>query len=163
MEWVADVVDRANKLLSDRHAAIGPSYFMKDKLDEEMVSLIWEHNVLPYVEEQLYGEHGRMDEFNLDKLRSDVDGAADSTDEDRDDQESAPASDDASDLSIVIEPKLDISRVIFLASYAMGAFDLRDEGFDFEDAPSLVEDYGPCTDFGGPPRLRPRIAAWLPN
>ena len=30
MEWVADVVERANELLKDdRHAAIGPSYFMK--------------------------------------------------------------------------------------------------------------------------------------
>ena len=44
------------------------------------------------------------------------------------------------DLSISIHPKLDISRVLFLASYAMGAFKLREvERFNFEDAPSLVE------------------------
>ena len=47
VSWVADVVDRANRKLNDRQAAIGPSYFMKDGLDEEMVGLIWEHNVLP--------------------------------------------------------------------------------------------------------------------
>ena len=29
--------------------------------------------------------------------------------------------------------------MVFLASYAMGAFNLRDEGFDFESAPTLVE------------------------
>ena len=29
MEWVADVVERANTKLDDRHAAIGPSYFMR--------------------------------------------------------------------------------------------------------------------------------------
>ena len=46
---------------------------------------------------------------------------------------------DLGDLSVVIRPKLDISRVVFLASYAMGAFNLRDEGFDFESAPTLVE------------------------
>ena len=48
MVWVAGAVERANRELNDRQAAIGPSYFMKDGLDEEMVGLIWEHNVLPY-------------------------------------------------------------------------------------------------------------------
>ena len=75
MEWVADVVDLANEELSDRHAAIGPSYFMRDEgLDEEMAEMIWEHNVLPYIEEQLYGEHNRLDEFKLDRLRRAADG-----------------------------------------------------------------------------------------
>ena len=44
------------------------------------------------------------------------------------------------DLSVSILPKLDISRVLFLASYAMGAFKLREiDRFNFEDAASLVE------------------------
>ena len=98
MEWVADVVDLANEKLSDRHAAIGPTYFMrKDGLDEEMVGLIWEHNVLPYIEEQLYGEHSRMDEFDLKKLRRNADNGPDPADEDGGDQEDeTTAGDDAS-------------------------------------------------------------------
>ena len=44
------------------------------------------------------------------------------------------------DLSVSILPKLDISRVLFLASYAMGVFKLREmERFNFEDAASLIE------------------------
>ncbi len=43
------------------------------------------------------------------------------------------------DLSVSIRPKLDISRVLYLASYAMGAFDLRQERFDFGDADTVVE------------------------
>ena len=74
MTWVADVVDRANERLGDRQAAIGPSYFMKENLDVEKVRLIWEHNVLPYVEEHLYGETQRLVEFGLDRLRREVDG-----------------------------------------------------------------------------------------
>ncbi len=35
MAWVADVMRRANGKLNDRQAAIGPSYFMKEDLDEE--------------------------------------------------------------------------------------------------------------------------------
>ena len=74
MAWVADVVERANEKLSDRHAAIGPSYFMKKDLDDEMVEMIWEHNVLPYVEEQLFGERDQLDEFKLDRLRRETEG-----------------------------------------------------------------------------------------
>ena len=69
MTWVADVVDRANAKLDDRQAAVGPSYFMKPDLDDETVRLIWKHNVLPYLEERLAGEHDRLRDFDLDRLR----------------------------------------------------------------------------------------------
>ena len=83
MASIAEVVDRANAKLDDRQAAIGPSYFMKPDLDNEMVGLIWEHNVLPYVEERFYGEHDRLDEFRLDKLLDEVnpDGSDEEPDE----------------------------------------------------------------------------------
>ena len=43
-------------------------------------------------------------------------------------------------LSVSIRPKLTIARVLFLASYAMGAFKLREvERFEFADARTLVE------------------------
>ena len=89
--WLAAAVDRANEKLSDRQAAIGPSYFMKRNLDDEMVRLIWEHNVLPYVEEHLYGEHERLREFDLDALRKELgDGA-------NQDGDAPPADDGPSD------------------------------------------------------------------
>ena len=75
MTWVADVVDRANERLDDRHAAIGPSYFMTEGLDEGKVEMIWEHNVLPYLEERLFGDSDRLADFGLDKLRSEGDNA----------------------------------------------------------------------------------------
>ncbi len=70
MMWVANVVDRANSKLDDHHAAIGPSHFMRKDLDDAAVGRIWKHNVLPYVEEHLFGEHDKLDEFALDKLRA---------------------------------------------------------------------------------------------
>ena len=74
MEWVADAVDRANNLLAeDRHAAIGPSYFMRTGLDDAAVERIWRHSVLPYIEERLFGQGGdRLGDFDLGKLRRDV-------------------------------------------------------------------------------------------
>ena len=70
MEWVADLVDRANdELKGDRHAAIGPSYFLRESLDEEDVERAWKHSVLPYIEERLFGyDSSRLDDFTLEKL-----------------------------------------------------------------------------------------------
>ena len=56
MEWVADAMERANANLDDHHAAIGPSYFMRPGLDDAAVERVWKHNVLPYIEEHLFGE-----------------------------------------------------------------------------------------------------------
>ena len=69
MDWVADIVERANEKLDDHHAAIGPSYFMRRKLDDAAVERIWKHAVLPYVEEHLFGQRDRLGEFALDALR----------------------------------------------------------------------------------------------
>ena len=72
MDWLADVVKRANeKMQKDRHAAIGPSYFMQDNLDEAAVERIWKHSVLPYIEERRYGESD-IGEFALDRLRKET-------------------------------------------------------------------------------------------
>ena len=76
MEWLPGVLERANGKL-DRQGAIGPSYFMGPRrgLDEETVRRVWEHSVLPYVEEQLYGERDRLAAFDLARLRREAAGA----------------------------------------------------------------------------------------
>lgn len=48
------------------------------------------------------------------------------------------------ELSVSIRPKLEISRVLFLASYAMGEINLREERFAFEEADTLVETLAPA-------------------
>lgn len=92
MVWVADVVEKANEKLNERHIAIGPSYFIKQDLDEEGVRRIWKHSVLPYIEEHLFGERERLDEFTLEALRQAIDN-----DGDRGGQDGAPDSPDPSD------------------------------------------------------------------
>ena len=73
MEWVADVVKNVNeKLKDDRHAAIGPSYFMKDGLDKKAVERIWKHSVVPYIEECLFGDNEKIGEFDLKKLMAEA-------------------------------------------------------------------------------------------
>ena len=43
------------------------------------------------------------------------------------------------DLSISIQPKLRVPRVLYLASYAIGRIKFREEGFDYAAEPTLVE------------------------
>ena len=64
------IIDQANTELGDQHAAIGPSYFMKENLDESAVHRIWEYNVLPYIEERLYGKREDLGKFSIDVLSS---------------------------------------------------------------------------------------------
>ena len=56
LAWVADVVDRANRELADRNAAIGPSHFLKPRLTEDLVRLAWENSVLPFLEEHFFDD-----------------------------------------------------------------------------------------------------------
>ena len=76
--WVADLVDAANRKLSDRHLGIGPSHFMKKHppLDEARVRFVWEQAVMPYIEEQCFGDEGRLREFAYDRLMAEVNAAA---------------------------------------------------------------------------------------
>ena len=72
--WVADLVDAANGKLGDRHLGIGPSYFMKKDppLEEARVRFIWEQAVLPYIEEQFFGDAARVKEFGYDQLMAEI-------------------------------------------------------------------------------------------
>lgn len=71
MESVADVVDNANAKLADYpHIAIGPSYFMREGLDEAGVKRIWKHSIRPYLAEGLFNDPDRLAEFDLEKLRN---------------------------------------------------------------------------------------------
>jgi len=72
LTWLARLVDRANKELDDHEAAIGPSYFMKADLTEALAERIWKHNVVPYLQEHLFGADDRLKAFEFDELRKEV-------------------------------------------------------------------------------------------
>ena len=84
--WVADLVDAANRRLDDRHLGIGPSHFMKQDppLDEPRVRFIWEQAVLPYIEEQFFGDEARLKEFDYGRLLSEINSSAVAIDADHD-------------------------------------------------------------------------------
>ena len=74
--WLADLVELANRKLEDRHLGIGPSYFMKKDppLDENRVRFIWEQAVIPYIEDQCFGNENKLKEFGYDQLKRELRG-----------------------------------------------------------------------------------------
>ena len=94
--WVADLVDAANRRLNDRHLGIGPSHFMKQDppLDEPRVRFIWEQAVLPYIEEQFFGDEARLKEFDYGRLLSEINSSAMPIDADDDPPQSTSAGGD---------------------------------------------------------------------
>ena len=71
----ADLVDAANKKL-ERDMGIGPSYFMQsgETLDENRVRRIWDRAVIPYIEEQFFGDADKLAEFAFDRLKRQLAG-----------------------------------------------------------------------------------------
>jgi 5-methylcytosine-specific restriction protein B len=69
---VADVVDVLNAGLRERfgpHLQVGPSYFMKEDLDEGVLRRVWDYDVMPFLEDQLFGQEEELERFTLDRLR----------------------------------------------------------------------------------------------
>ena len=76
-KWVANLVDLANRKLEDRHLGIGPSHFMKKHppLDEDRVRFVWEQAVIPYIEEQCFGDEDKLNDFAYERLMGELEEA----------------------------------------------------------------------------------------
>jgi MoxR-like ATPase len=72
LAWLAAAVERCNKQLDDPSAAIGPSHFMREDLDETWARRAWEHSVLPTLEDHFYGQQHRLADFDFEVLRAAV-------------------------------------------------------------------------------------------
>jgi hypothetical protein len=71
--WAADVLELANAQLREDgiewHLHVGHSHFMRPDLDDARVRLIWDHSVLPTLEEYFYRQPERLAAYQLDVLR----------------------------------------------------------------------------------------------
>ncbi len=96
----ANLVDAANGKL-ERDMGVGPSYFMRggQTLDESRVRRIWERAVIPYIEEQFFGDADKLAEFGFDRLKRQLDGSASNSGESTGETDRAQATNDATDPS----------------------------------------------------------------
>jgi 5-methylcytosine-specific restriction protein B len=72
MTWVADLVDRLNDRLRDRFGEqfqVGHSYFMQPGLDDEALERTWDVDIMPLLEDQLYGQEAELARFTIEELR----------------------------------------------------------------------------------------------
>ena len=72
MTGVAGVLTRLNSRLRERfgqHLQVGASYFMRDDLSEEVLKSVWKHDIMPFLEDQLFGHEEELASFELDALR----------------------------------------------------------------------------------------------
>jgi len=81
MRWVAQLVDRANHIIADPLAAVGPSHFLRKDLTPAHVARIWEHDVLPTLREHLYGQNDLLDKLTHAALTAEA-ASADDLDDD---------------------------------------------------------------------------------
>jgi 5-methylcytosine-specific restriction enzyme B len=69
---VAEVVQKLNQKLRAQfgaHLQLGHSYFMKETLDESLLRRIWDYDVRPFLEDQLFGPEMTLEPYELSSLR----------------------------------------------------------------------------------------------
>jgi 5-methylcytosine-specific restriction protein B len=72
MSSAATYVDQLNAMLRERfgdHLQVGHSYFMLEDLDESRLERIWELDILPFLEDQLFGKEGELARFQLAAIK----------------------------------------------------------------------------------------------
>jgi 5-methylcytosine-specific restriction protein B len=57
-----------NNQIGDRHYEVGISFFIRDKLNEEIED-IWKMEILPYVEEYFFDQPDKVDEFSWERIK----------------------------------------------------------------------------------------------
>lgn len=78
MTHVAGIVGRLNSRLRERfgpHLQAGPSYFMRKDLSDAVLKSVWAHDIMPFLEDQLFGHEEELANYTLDSLRGE--GSAD--------------------------------------------------------------------------------------
>ena len=70
MVEVADLLAKVNAMVGSPDFAVGFSYFMRQDLDERLLSRIWERSIQPALAEYFFSEAGAGDRFSLARVRA---------------------------------------------------------------------------------------------
>ncbi len=79
MDWLADLLRRANERVPDPSYSIGPSHFMRPQITREEAARIWAHSVWPYLASRFDSE--AIADLRWDNLYSATVGAVPAEDE----------------------------------------------------------------------------------
>lgn len=72
LETLPDIVDKVNNqlrvLLGGDHLLLGPSYFMKEGIDEEQLRRIWRYQIEPLIDDLFFGQPAQAAQFRFDRV-----------------------------------------------------------------------------------------------
>lgn len=74
MGWVDELVSTANNIIQSTDHAVGPTFFMRQGLDEAALVRVWKWQVLPYLDEFLHDAPDVRKKLELSHLRGLVAG-----------------------------------------------------------------------------------------
>lgn len=77
LNWLADLLDRANSLIGDQDQFVGPSHFMSAKPTEQAARRAWEYSVQPTLRELFYAQPEKWEQFDFDLLKTAILGTHD--------------------------------------------------------------------------------------
>ena len=68
IDILIEALNKINQEIGDHHYHIGISFFLNEKIEENIAD-IWELEIVPYLEEMFYGSPDKLDEFTWEKFR----------------------------------------------------------------------------------------------
>lgn len=71
IEGLIGVLSRLNYQINDPHYEIGISFFLREKLSDEIED-IWKMEIEPYLDEYFFGQAEKVRDFRWDKVRSEI-------------------------------------------------------------------------------------------
>lgn len=72
LEWLSPLLGLANEKVHDVEQRIGPSHFLRPKLDETWARRAWANSVIPTLRELYYSQPAKLAEFDFDTLKAQV-------------------------------------------------------------------------------------------
>jgi MoxR-like ATPase len=74
----ARLLDELNRRLDDADYAIGPSYLMTDRIDDDAeLARVWQYGIMPLLAEHFYGQRDVKEQFGLAAIQRSLAGALD--------------------------------------------------------------------------------------
>ncbi|MFE7631580.1 McrB family protein [Kocuria sp. NPDC057446] len=72
LEWLAELLDRANGIIKDKDQHVGPSHFMGQQMDETRARRAWDYTVMPTLREVFYRRPELLDQLEFATLKAAV-------------------------------------------------------------------------------------------
>ncbi|MGQ1838227.1 McrB family protein [Kocuria turfanensis] len=72
LEWLAELLDRANGIIKDKDQHVGPSHFMGAQMDEPRARRAWDYTVMPTLREVFYRRPELLDQLEFATLKAAV-------------------------------------------------------------------------------------------